>query len=260
MRHISPYFLPQELTLTWKSTTVPGAVFPPAYRSLEFRKRDTPIDLVRQATTTENKIPGIPLLGVNQQVHREACTLFFSTNTFYLPPGPVDEATVYFSFLCPAHKAQIRKIGIRWSLADLTASAIAQFQIGNFSMFSVPPSTVSLLNTLEKCLAWMWTSKWNWIAKFHAAQVAAGGQGIETVTVEGNFAPTVVIRGRDLSRMTLTEPKILDDQTWLLPQSLAPAANRNKRSAGVVLNNHIRQHGWVATSDLLGRGGGWWNQ
>lgn len=185
---------------------VPGAVRPPAYRSPTRREPplDELIELAREATKSTDFLPGINFLAVNHQIHNEASTLFYSSNIFFLPTGPCDEATTYFSFLAPPHKAQIRHLGIRFSIADITPSALAQFNICALPVATHPhPRRAQWYgHQVTTCLSRMWVMKLIWILQFHAAQIAAGGRGLETLTVQGYRSKDLSLKGADLPRVS----------------------------------------------------------
>lgn len=182
---------------------VPGAVRPPAYRSPTPRKPpfDELIELAREATGSKNILPGITFLVVNHQIHNEASTLFYSSNIFFLPTGPCDEATTYFSFLTPSNKAQIRHLGIRFSITDMTPSALAQFNIGAHPDVTPAPGAQWYGHQVAQCLSRMWVMKLIWILRFHAEQIAAGGRGLQTLTVQGYRCKDLLLKGADLPRI-----------------------------------------------------------
>jgi len=183
---------------------VPGAVRPPAYRSPTRREPplDELIELARETTSSKDILPGIAFLVLNHQIYNEASTLFYSSNIFFLPTGPCDEATTYFSFLAPTHKAQIRHLGIRFSVADITPSALAQFSIGALPDATRRPRAQWYGHQVTTCLSRMWVMKLIWILQFHAAQIAAGGKGLETLTVQGYRSKDLLLKGADLPRVS----------------------------------------------------------
>lgn len=144
-------------------------------------------------------LPGIAFMAVNHQIYLEASTILYSSNTFLLPFGPCDEATTYFSFLAPSHRAQIRHLAIRFSVADITPSVLAQLDIGAKAARSYRTPR-SYGNEVAQCLSWMWIMKMTWALAFHAEQIRAGAQGLETLTFEGYGSENVVMKGTDLPR------------------------------------------------------------
>lgn len=188
----------------------PGEVCPPAYRSPILRKPpfDEPIELVKATTEPQHLLPGIPFLAVNHQIHNEASNLFYGLNKFCLPPGPIDETAVYFSFLSQAHRVQIRHLVIRLSLADMTSSVLDQyrvFAIRDNTNRPAPSNNNRRVQTTyghltASCLGWMWAAKLNWMLRFHTEQIAAGGQGLETVTIEDKYHGNGIVKGKDLPR------------------------------------------------------------
>ena len=240
---------------------VPGAIHPPAYQSRNCRKPpfDEPIELVKEATKPENVLPGIAFLAVNHQFYIEASTLFYSSNTFYLPTGPVDEATVYFSFLAHSHRAQIRHIAIRFSLADITSLLLTQSNIGAATASSVPPRSKCHGCELAEYLGWIWTTKMAWIIMFHAELIAAGRQGLETVTVEGTFFHDVVLRGKEIPRKLPGSSFDDKKKLWgLCDPKVQDCGKRVMQLSIRVVNYKVFHFGWPKTKEWLENGVDGW--
>ena len=72
----------------------------------------------------QGSLPGFQLLATNRRALSECAPIFWSSNTFYLPPGPVCHTRYYFNNVRPQHLALIRRLAIRFSLRDLTERVI----------------------------------------------------------------------------------------------------------------------------------------
>ena len=180
---------------------IPGDIFPAAYRLPEHHDicADEPAELVRQSPRRSYEHPEVQILTVNRQLCTEACTLLYGTNNFHIPTGPIEESTVFLSFLRPSHRVQIRHITLRFSIADLTPYVLAQVDKGAWSTADGIPSTPSdqITEVLES-LWGVWSAKLAWLLRFQAWLIVAGAPGLETVTVEGRFQTSVLLKGKAL--------------------------------------------------------------
>lgn len=70
--------------------------------------------------------PGFQLLATCKQACAEGHAVFYSSNVFYLPPGPLEETHRCWQTLQPQHRAMIKKVGILMSLKDLTPAVFEQ--------------------------------------------------------------------------------------------------------------------------------------
>lgn len=236
---------------------VPGVVRPPAYRSMVRRAPpfDGLIEITREATT--DFLPGIAFLVVNHQIYNEASTLFYSSNVFFLPTGPCDESTAYVSFLAPPHKAQIRHLGLRLSIADITPSALARFNICTLPLATRPPRAEWYGHQVTIYLSQMWIMKLRWILQFHAARIAAGGKGLETLTIQGFQTKDLLLKGADLPR-----PSPITNRTWgevrpmlhLFDPEVRHCGERVLKFSFNFVSTLVLNIGWPRTKQLIAHG------
>lgn len=66
-----------------------------------------------------NSLPGYQILATCKQAYEEGVVAFYTKNTFYLPPGPVEHSINYFNDLTRETRTMIQKIGIRFGVEDL---------------------------------------------------------------------------------------------------------------------------------------------
>jgi len=71
------------------------------------------------------KPPGHQLLSACKQTQEEGHRLFYETNTFHLPPGPVEHTQEWLNKLSSEHKKMINSVSITLSSADLTPGMLA---------------------------------------------------------------------------------------------------------------------------------------
>lgn len=75
-----------------------------------------------------SSLPGYQILGTCKQAYEEGAELFYTKNTFYLPPGPIEHSITYFNNLAPATRALIKSVGIRFGIEDLAPVIMPQEQ------------------------------------------------------------------------------------------------------------------------------------
>ena len=101
-QQMSPFFaLPSETrNMIMRYVVVPGAVH-----------LRNPKDQFRQSSDFH-------FLATCRQAYREGHILFYSLNTFYLPPGSLEHNSEYFTLLRPGNDALIRHVGTRNDFED----------------------------------------------------------------------------------------------------------------------------------------------
>ncbi|KAF6227773.1 hypothetical protein HO173_011991 [Letharia columbiana] len=72
--------------------------------------------------------PGIQLIATCRQAYLEGHALFYSSNTFHLPPSMTFE---WSNRLQAKHKAMIKRIGITLGLVQLTPAMLSQIEFRN---------------------------------------------------------------------------------------------------------------------------------
>lgn len=76
-----------------------------------------------------SSLPAYQILATCKQAYQEGFARFYTKNTFFLPPGSVEHAIIYFNGLAPQTRAMIKKIGIRFTVEDLVPTEILQKEI-----------------------------------------------------------------------------------------------------------------------------------
>lgn len=107
--------------------------------------------------------------------------LFYGANVFYVPPGPIAKADLYFNRLLPAHQIMIRHVAVPYVMADVMA-------------------TWDYIRALAYLFASIYTGIWNSkitsICNFYNDQLAMGDQGLERLILEyvgPSLMPSVVL-------------------------------------------------------------------
>lgn len=73
--------------------------------------------------------PGFQLLASCKQVYNEGHFIFYSTNTFHMPRGQLQDTLILYNTLCPEHKACMKRVQITLGIADLTPSVLEEIDI-----------------------------------------------------------------------------------------------------------------------------------
>ena len=66
------------------------------------------------------KQPGFGLMATERLMYKEGHAFFYGENEFHVAPGPISITSRYFFDLQAKHRDMIRKLGIRFTIADLT--------------------------------------------------------------------------------------------------------------------------------------------
>ena len=150
----------------------------------------SPYDPVSEAPTRSQDIaarvdirPGVQLIATCKQAYVEGHGLFYSANTFHLPP---QMPFLWPERLQPKHKAMIKRISITIGLRELTPSMLDQVE----SNMAGKGQTLSgwwasgVLDVLLK----NWEAKWRYIAAWTS---------LEDIAVH-SFGCTVVLRHHEI--------------------------------------------------------------
>ena len=74
-------------------------------------------------------LPGFQILATCKSIYGQYHELFYTANTFFLPPGPLDETLRYLlKKLQPEHVNMISRVGVTLGLRDLTPGGFEQVQ------------------------------------------------------------------------------------------------------------------------------------
>lgn len=89
-------------------------------------------------------LPGFQMLATCKMIYGESHEIYYSSNTFFLPPGPFEETLKHFFKNVQAeHVNMINRIGVTLGLQDLTPAVFKQVQgIMSHNLGCLPPSQV----------------------------------------------------------------------------------------------------------------------
>ena len=74
-------------------------------------------------------VPGFQILATCKSIYGQYHELFYTANTFFLPPGPLDETLRHlFNNMQPEHVNMISRVGVTLGLRDLTPGGFEQVQ------------------------------------------------------------------------------------------------------------------------------------
>lgn len=73
---------------------------------------------------TERSEPGYQFLATCKQAYLEGHKIYYQSNKFLLPSGPIEMIKPYFERLKPVHKAMIISVGVNFLFTDLTPEVL----------------------------------------------------------------------------------------------------------------------------------------
>lgn len=97
---------------------------------------DTTINTRIQHWYRNRSVPNLQLLATCKQIYAEGHGIFYSSNTFCIPPGVNHNILSYFERLQPQHRAMIKSIGIGMGIDDLTLKALERLEEESWADFS----------------------------------------------------------------------------------------------------------------------------
>ena len=74
----------------------------------------------------EGPTSGFQILATCKQLYMEGHEVYYASNNFHLPPGPVEGFLKWYEALRPNHRDLIRSVTIDFSILDLTPSVLEQ--------------------------------------------------------------------------------------------------------------------------------------
>ena len=136
--------LPAEIrNVIMEYALVPGDVYPcsketkptsrnPSRKLLQaIFKRPTASLKIKAGTTkhqTATKQPGFHLLTTCKNAYQDGRYMFYTMNTFHLPPGSAHDAEIWLNHLKPDHKTLIKSACITFTLADLAPNVLVEME------------------------------------------------------------------------------------------------------------------------------------
>lgn len=110
--------------------------------------------------------PGFQLLATCRQICAEGYPVFYSSNVFFLPPGPLENTHRSLTNLQPQCRAMIRTVGIVMTLQDLTPAVFEQIKHDMQARYGKAVANTPNLaqatrwsESVEKELACIWKEK-----------------------------------------------------------------------------------------------------
>lgn len=76
--------------------------------------------------THDPQLPGLQLMATCKQACVEGYAVFYSSNVFFLPAGPLRDTHRVLATLQPQHLAMISSFGVKMSLRDLTPALLEE--------------------------------------------------------------------------------------------------------------------------------------
>ena len=158
-------------------------------------------DIVQQLPDRDREVPkppslpGFQILATCKAIYGQYHERFYSSNTFFLPPGPLDETLKhFFKHLQPEHVNMISRVGITLSLEDLTPAGFKEVET---FMSQVRRRSLSCraggewADTVHLHLLHIWYEKLAFLRKT---------KGLETVKVVAAEGESFEIDGSDVER------------------------------------------------------------
>ncbi|KAI4113195.1 MAG: hypothetical protein LQ338_008219 [Usnochroma carphineum] len=116
-------------------------------------------------------------LSVCRTAYEEGHPLFYSQNTFQIPPGPLSVTKQYFDGLQPEHRRLIRKVVLNISLVDLTVETMdaieSQLRARDVARGRLPhdgsvddwvaPIVYNIISVWRSKIAWL--RDWTWLGE-----------------------------------------------------------------------------------------------
>lgn len=131
-------------------------------------------------------LPGFQMLATCKSVYEQNHEQVYSSNTFSLPPGPLEETAKHFTEVLQAeHKHMISCVGVKMGLEDLTPAVFTRVQHDMFMSRYAPDYDEPALEWSDKVLGYL---SYIWFAKVYFLQelqplktvkLAAAGEMLE---------------------------------------------------------------------------------
>lgn len=162
-------------------------------------------DLIIKATSPTLPTPSnrFSLLAVIRGIHQDYATRFYRQNTFYLPGGPVADASSYYTYLKPEHQRLIQYVGIRLSLADLTPNELDRvLRPGSWArnrrLYGKQLGFTTWKWSCLMALRIIWVNKLIWIRDIHVLSRNTGAVRLRSVQTEGALCGPFVLSREEL--------------------------------------------------------------
>ena len=138
---------------------------------------------------------GFQLLATCKTVYEERCRMFYSQNTFYVPPGPIVIASHYFEHLQLKHRNLIRYLVLSFTVADLTAEGYQHVTEDIFSRHILSMNRgrqiATFLDSSMKALGLIWQRKLRWLLQWRTLEQAEMWGGKYKILVKGSHMAAI---------------------------------------------------------------------
>lgn len=141
-----------------------------------------------QKIPTLPSLPGFQMLATCKLVYGQYHEMFYSSNTFFLPPGPLDETLKHFSDnLQTEHVYMISRIGVTLGLQDLTPTVFKQVQDIMSHNLGLPTNQMGRAwgTAVEVHLSDMWKQKVNLLRGIRRLKMVKLATDDEALEIDG---------------------------------------------------------------------------
>ncbi|MCJ1470783.1 hypothetical protein MMC07_009430 [Pseudocyphellaria aurata] len=198
-----------------------------------------------------SSLPAYQILATCKQAYKEGVLSFYTKNTFFLPPGPVEHSINFFNHLTSDTRSLIKTIGIRFDLEDLAPIFIAQQQksAGSFdkkwmtAWNSDKPGKNFSFACAEK-LGDIWFEKLAWVQEWDTVDTAK----LEFGTMNTGFDVT----GQDLAYYLEDVEQYWQEGLPIKPaESILSTALEAVAEARKTIQDKIDKDGWAKCRDWI---------
>ena len=146
--------------------------------------------------------PAFQLLATCKTIYDERHTMFYSQNTFHLPPGPIVIASYWFDHLQPKHRALIRFVILTFTIADLTAQGFQHVTEDVWHWKRISEQKLLNQDRADQITTWIeasmgalrliWQRKLHWLLQWRTLQTAEMRGGKYKIIVKGSHMATIL--------------------------------------------------------------------
>ena len=132
------------------------------------------------------------LLATSRGIYHETHVMYYSLNTFCLPPGPLSHSEYIFGNMAPQHKSLIKSVAVQFSFADLTFDIVdhIEAEFRNVQVQSDSEREATRWGILaSSCLAEMWQRKRAWVQKWDS---------LDELRLESFKDAPMILKGNDI--------------------------------------------------------------
>lgn len=187
---------------------------------------------------------GYQLLKTCKAAYRDGYRIFYSSNTFHLPPGSASELEHWFEKLKPEHRSLIKSVCLTFSIKDITPNVLKEME--KKWLWDIPVKTRRLeqrvVFEVAYALCWRyWQDKLDWVKKLEGIErvvlLCGNGEVGECESGSGR----VVLEGEGWRGLDIkVEREVLD---------------RARERVKGQLEALVEEVGWRATKKALMNGG-----